>query len=192
MKIYIAADMEGVSGIVHGSATIQPHADYERYRKLMTQEVNAAIEGAFEKGAMEVLVNEGHGSMRNILIEDLHPEARLISGYPKYHLQLTGLDASFDGAFFIGFHARSNTPGVLAHTFFGFSIYEVNCPAYGRGSLRVRRTSSRTWIRKLSFYPWLFVVENPSIAKRRIPRSQRVLAIGPPTDLSANRTWLEY
>ena len=78
----------------------------------MTQEVNAAIDGAYEAGATEILVCEGHGSMRNILIEELHPDTRLISGYPKYHLQLTGLDASFDGAFFIGFHARSNTPGV--------------------------------------------------------------------------------
>ena len=126
MKIYISADIEGVGGIVHGSSASQPNPDYMRYRKLMTQEVNAAIEGAFEAGAKEVVVNDGHGSMRNIIIEDLHPDARLISGYPKPHLQISGLDESFDGALFIGFHARNNTKGVLSHTFFGLAIYEVN------------------------------------------------------------------
>jgi len=126
MKIYISSDMEGLSGVVLGSSCNHPNADYERYRKFMTQETNAAIEGAFEAGAKEVLVNDGHGSMRNILIEDLNPDARLITGYPKPYLQLKGLDESFEGIIFIGYHARVNTRGVLAHTYTGFAIDELN------------------------------------------------------------------
>lgn len=123
MKIYISTDMEGMAGIVYGKSTMPPHPDYERYRKLMTAEVNAAIEGAFEAGAETVVVNDGHGSMRNITIEDLHPDVQLISGYPKPLLQMTGIDESFDGAMFIGFHAKSRSHGVLAHTFCGFFEY---------------------------------------------------------------------
>ncbi len=128
MKLYIATDMEGISGTVHGTSTMPPSPDYDRYRKLMTQEVNAAIEGALEAGVTEILVNDGHGTMRNILAEELHPEARLISGYPKPMLQLTELDTSFSAAVFIGFHARSNTNGVMSHTFFGsgFNYLKLN------------------------------------------------------------------
>ena len=128
MKIYIATDMEGITGTVHGSSTMPPSPDYDRYRKLMTNEVNAAIEGALEAGATEILVNDGHGTMRNILAEELHPEARLISGYPKPMLQLTELNASFTAAIFVGFHARSNTNGVMSHTFYGsgFNYLKLN------------------------------------------------------------------
>ncbi len=118
MKIFVSADMEGVAGVVHGGSTMQPHPDYHRYQKFMTNEVNAAIEGAFESRAQEVLINDGHGSMRNILIEDLHINARLITGYPKPLLQMTGIDESFDAAIFIGYHAKNNTQGVLSHTYF--------------------------------------------------------------------------
>src|SRR5262249_28587632 len=71
LKVYISVDMEGVSGVVTGDQTSAGGADYNRFRRLMTEETNAAIKGAFDAGATEVVVNDSHGSMRNLLIEDL-------------------------------------------------------------------------------------------------------------------------
>jgi D-amino peptidase len=73
--------MEGISGIVHGDQTTPGTAEYASGRKWMAQDVNAAVEGALEAGATEVVVNDSHGSMRNIDPDDLHPKAILISGY---------------------------------------------------------------------------------------------------------------
>lgn len=125
MKIFISADIEGVSGVVHREHLIKANNEYERARKLMTEEVNAAIQGALEAGAEEILVNDSHGSMRNILIEELNPKARLITGYPKSLLMMEGIDNSFDGAIFIGYHSRANATGVLAHTMSGFAIASI-------------------------------------------------------------------
>jgi D-amino peptidase len=80
MKILIAADMEGVTGVVHGDHANPDHAEYPRFRRLMTADVNAAIRGAFEGGAKEVIVTDGHDAGRNVLIEELDPRARLNAG----------------------------------------------------------------------------------------------------------------
>lgn len=119
MKIYISADMEGISGITHKKFLSPGAEEYERGRKLMAGDVNAAIEGALLAGAEEIVVNDAHGTMRNLCIEDIHPAARLISGYPKPQMMMCGLDASFDGAMFIGYHSRSGSGGVLSHTISG-------------------------------------------------------------------------
>ena len=125
MKVYISCDMEGISGVVAGKQTDNGE-EYKRAQKLMTGEVNAAIEGALAGEASEVLVNDSHGSMRNILIEELNPSAQLISGSPKPLSMMQGIDDSFDAAFFIGYHAQAGTAhSVLDHTYSGI-VYQVS------------------------------------------------------------------
>jgi D-amino peptidase len=122
MRVYISADMEGVSGVVHFAQTgIKEEAEeYSRARKWMTGEVNAAIEGALAAGATEVVVNDAHGSMRNILLEELNPVAQLVTGSPKPLSMMQGIDEGFDAAFFIGYHAQAGSAcGTLNHTWTG-------------------------------------------------------------------------
>jgi D-amino peptidase len=117
VKILIAADMEGVSGVVHWDHTDSKHEEYKRFRRLMTGDVNAAIEGACEAGATKVLVADGHGSGRNILVEELDPRARLHSGSPSPLAMIQGLDESVDAAMFVGYHARVGSKNaILDHT----------------------------------------------------------------------------
>ena len=126
MKVYISCDMEGVSGVVAGPQTRMGEKEYERARKLMTAEVNAAIKGAIAGGATEIVVNDSHGSMRNILIEELNPAAQLITGSPKPLSMMQGIDETFDAAFFVGYHAQAGTAySVLDHTYSGI-VYQVS------------------------------------------------------------------
>ncbi|MGC8779294.1 MAG: M55 family metallopeptidase [Anaerolineae bacterium] len=117
MKILIAADMEGITGVVHADQTDSTHAEYQRFRRLMTADVNAAIRGAFAGGADEVVVSDGHGSGRNILIEELDGRARLNSGSPSPFSMVQGIDGGVHGVLFVGYHARMGTPNaILDHT----------------------------------------------------------------------------
>ena len=77
MKILIAADMEGISGVTTWDQVTAGHFEYPRFRRLMTEDVNAAVRGAFDAGAKEVLVTDGHASGSNILVEELDPRASL-------------------------------------------------------------------------------------------------------------------
>ena len=81
-------------------------AEYNRFRRLMTAEANAAIEGALAAGASAVLVNDSHWDMRNLLAEELHPAAELLCGGPKLRSMVEGVDCGFDAALFVGYHAR--------------------------------------------------------------------------------------
>jgi len=124
LKVYISVDMEGGTGIA--SAKHMADAGYVRMCKLLTQEVNAGIEGAFDAGAAEVLVNDAHGSMTNILIEDLDERAELISGSNKWLCQMEGIDETYDAAFFLGYHAHEgNEDAVLNHTIMGSAVTEI-------------------------------------------------------------------
>ncbi len=117
MKILIAVDMEGITGVVHSDQTNPSHAEYGRFRRLMTADVNAAIRGAFDGGADEVIVSDGHWDNRNILIEELDPRARLNSGSPRPFSMVEGVQHGVDGVFFVGYHARVGTQdAVLDHT----------------------------------------------------------------------------
>ncbi|HLG16036.1 MAG TPA: M55 family metallopeptidase [Blastocatellia bacterium] len=117
LKVFISVDMEGVSGVVSSDQTGAGGADYNRFRRLMTEETNAAIDGALAAGATEIVVNDSHGSMRNIEIEQLHPPAELISSNVKPMGMMQGIDSTFDAVIFIGYHAKAGSPvGVLAHT----------------------------------------------------------------------------
>ena len=117
MRILVAVDMEGITGLVHGDQTTPGHPEYERFRRLMTGDVNAAVRGAFDGGADEVLVSDGHWDNRNILIEELDPRARLNSGGPRPFSMVEGIDLGIAGVIFVGYHARVGTPNaILDHT----------------------------------------------------------------------------
>ncbi len=117
MKILIAADMEGVTGVVHGDQTNPSHAEYGRFRRLMTADVNAALRGAFDGGADAVIVSDGHWNNANILIEELDPRGRLNSGAPRPFAMVEGVQHGVDGVLFVGYHARVGTQdAILDHT----------------------------------------------------------------------------
>lgn len=117
MKILIAADMEGITGVVHSDQTNPSHAEYDRFRRLMTGDVNAAIRGAYAGGAGEVVVSDGHWDNRNILIELLDSRARLNSGSPRPLSMVQGVESGVDAVFFVGYHARVGaTDAILDHT----------------------------------------------------------------------------
>ncbi|WP_257148394.1 M55 family metallopeptidase [Bacillus sp. AFS073361] len=126
MKIFISADMEGISGVATNQQ-LKTNSEYQRFRKLMTADVNAAIEGAFNGGATEVVVADGHGNMSNILIEELDSRARLVSGNNRVMCQLEGLDDTFDGIMFVGHHGREGGSDVtlISHTLAGICVNEM-------------------------------------------------------------------
>ena len=127
MKLYISADMEGVAGITAEEQTNpvgQP--EYAYSCKLMTGEVRAACEGAKSAGAEAILVNDSHWNMRNIIHEELPSDVILIRGAMKPLSMNQGLDASFDAAAFVGYHAPGGTQNaVLDHTYTDATLYEV-------------------------------------------------------------------
>jgi len=126
MNLLISADMEGISGVVSPDHTTSKHKEYQRFRKLMTADVNAAIEGALVAGAEQIVVNDSHASMTNILIEELNPAVELISGAPKPFSMMQGIGPDVDVVFFVGYHACAGTAAaVLAHTWSGavFSVH---------------------------------------------------------------------
>jgi D-amino peptidase len=125
IRVFISVDMEGIGGIAHGEMTSAEGREYERGRALMVAEVNAAIEGAREAGATDFLVNDSHGSMRNVKVEDLLAPARLISNNSKALGMMEGISADFDAVFFIGYHSMEGEPGVMAHTGSGGVVREI-------------------------------------------------------------------
>jgi D-amino peptidase len=117
MKILIATDMEGITGVVNWDQVTPGHFEYPRFRKLMTQDVNAAIKGAFEGGATEVVVADGHWYGTNILIEELDPRARLNSSTSAPFAMLQGIGEEVNGVIYVGYHARQGSQNaVLDHT----------------------------------------------------------------------------
>lgn len=126
MKIFISVDMEGTWGLVSSSHVSSDSSEYNRTRRMMTREANWAIEEAFNNGATEVVVNDSHGNMDNIIIEELDPRAQLISGAPKPLSMMEGIDETFDGVIYVGYHTRVGTiNGVFNHTYSSKSIANV-------------------------------------------------------------------
>lgn len=122
MRVYISVDMEGVAGVVHEDQTnpTDPRCapEYARFRRLMTAEANAAIQGAADAGATRILVNDSHWTMRNLVAEELHEAAELLSGGPKPRSMMEGIDGGYDAALCIGYHARAGTrAAILDHTY---------------------------------------------------------------------------
>ena len=132
-SVYIIGDMEGLAGVVRNGTEMRPgyrggnEAEHQRFREELTAEVNAVIAGARAAGATQFIVNEGHGGtlFRNIVVEDLDPDAILIRGYPKPIVMSTGLNPMVDAIMIVGAHSNAGTPGVISHSF-AFDSFTVN------------------------------------------------------------------
>ncbi|MUK89665.1 aminopeptidase [Ornithinibacillus sp. L9] len=116
MKLYLSVDMEGVTGLPDYTYVDFREHNYERARKIMTDEANYVIEAAFKHGCTDILVNDSHSKMNNLLIDQLHPDAQLITGDVKPLSMVQGLDSTYAGAMFIGYHSRAGQPGVMSHS----------------------------------------------------------------------------
>ena len=130
MNVFICSDMEGITGVVHRDQLTPEGHGWQSARKLMTADINAAIQGVLDEcPEARVRVADGHGTMRNILIEELHDAAELVTGGANYRnrpfCQLQGLDGSFDLGFLVGFHSRSGSGGLLQHTLVGTNIRNI-------------------------------------------------------------------
>ena len=136
-KVFISADMEGISGISASDQLSAAGAEYGRSRKMMADDVNAAIRGARAGGASTIVVNDSHGTMRNLRLEDLDQDVRLISHSFKRSGMMEGLDDTFDAVIFVGYHAKAGHPGGLfAHTGSGVvRDVRVNGTSMGEGGL---------------------------------------------------------
>jgi D-amino peptidase len=131
MEVYISIDMEGVAGVVHVDQTRRTGHDYERARRWMTAEANAAIAGAIEAGAGVVLINDSHGDMRNLVLDELDPRAEIISGSLKPLSMVEGVTPGHGAALFIGYHAgAASQAGILDHTYYGKVV--ARCRVGGR------------------------------------------------------------
>ena len=118
LKIYISVDMEGVAGVVTADQLGPTGFEYERFRQFMTNETLAAVRAAKESGATEIVVSDSHGNGENLLIEEFPEDVHIIRSWPRHGSMMAGVDASFDAALFIGYHASTTNPrGVRAHTF---------------------------------------------------------------------------
>ena len=137
MKILISTDIEGVAGVLNPEQTRMGNGEYERARRLMTQEANAAIAGAFDAGAETVFVNDSHGDFRNLLPDLLDPRAHTIQGKPRRLGMMAGIDLGVDAVALVGYHAKAKTHGVLAHTInsFAFARIRINDVEYGEAGL---------------------------------------------------------
>jgi D-amino peptidase len=146
MKVLISADMEGVCGVTSWVQVMPPEYDggpsstveYERARARLTREVNAAVEGALAAGADEVIVNEAHNGMRNLVPEDLHESVRFITGSDKALGMMQGIDEPGVGAvFYVGYHAKAGTPHApLAHTWTGY-VHDVRLDGRSTGEFGI-------------------------------------------------------
>jgi D-amino peptidase len=126
MKLLIADDMEGISGVVDFSHVSSDHPEYQRFRRIMTGDVNAAIRGAFAGGATEVIISDGHGGAKNVLIEELDERAKLNTGSGSPFAMMQGVDQDVDAVIFVGYHAMAGTAkAILAHTWSSVKVSNV-------------------------------------------------------------------
>jgi D-amino peptidase len=118
LKVYISVDMEGVAGTVTADQLLPSGFEYERFRHFMTDEALAAVRAATHAGATEIVVSDSHGNGENLLIELFPVDVKIVRSWPRHGSMMAGLDASFDAALFVGYHASTTNPhGVRAHTF---------------------------------------------------------------------------
>jgi D-amino peptidase len=129
MKVFISADIEGITGVTHWDETDLGKAVSASACEQMTAEVAAACEGALEAGASEILIKDAHGSARNIIPSKLPHEARLIRAWaPHPFMMMQELDETFQAAALIGYHSRAGAnTNPLAHTMTGaFARVSIN------------------------------------------------------------------
>ncbi len=138
MRVYVSVDMEGVAGVVHPQQVKRGGEDFDLARRWMTHEVNAAIDGAMSSGASSVVVNEAHGDMRTLLLDEIDDRATVIAGSLKPGSMVAGIDGDFGVAFFLGYHAGAGTrAGILDHTYYGrvVSAVRVNGVRFDEGAI---------------------------------------------------------
>jgi D-amino peptidase len=117
MKILIAADMEGITGVTNWDQVDPSHPEYPRFRRLMTGDVNAAVRGVRAAGVEEILITDGHERGTNLLLEELDPVTHLICGDYSPLAMVQGVDRGVDGVIFVGYHARAGSQNaILDHT----------------------------------------------------------------------------
>ena len=117
LKVLMSVDMEGVTGVVTAEQLGPTGFEYPRFREFMTNEALAAVEGAKDAGATEVVVVDAHGNGQNLLIERFPADVRIVRSWPRPLMMMQGIDSSFAAAVFIGYHASTTNPqGVRAHT----------------------------------------------------------------------------
>jgi len=146
MKVFISVDMEGVTGLTDPEDVLPDGADYARGRVFMTGDANAAVLGAFDAGATEVLVNDSHWIMRNLLLEQLDPRARVIKGFHKPMCMVQGLGEGFDAAVFVGYHSCAGTEGgVLNHTLLGKEVQNLFLNGEPIGETRLNSLLAGHW-----------------------------------------------
>ena len=150
-RVLISADMEGITGVCHRDHLMAGGNDYERARRWLTADVNAAVEGALDGGATEVVVADGHATMRNVLLDELHPEAQLLCGPAQTGnrtlVQLADFGRGrFDRAMLIGYHTRAGTPGgLLSHTWVGALVHEIRLQGTPAGEARLNAAILGEW-----------------------------------------------
>ena len=126
MRVFISTDIEGTAGIVDWGQVLGPSGEYEMGRRLLLDEVNAAIDGAADGGATEFLVNDSHWTMQNMHPGELHGGASYLSGKHKPLYMMEGLDGGFDAAFMVSYHGSiGHELAILAHTYNPSAIWEV-------------------------------------------------------------------
>ena len=125
-RVFISIDMEGISSIVSWAEVDRNNSEYAHARKIMASDLNAAIEGALEAGAKEIVVSDAHGGMRNLRPEEVHEAALLIRGSPKPNSMMEGIKEGYDVAMYVGYHSMKGTEnGICAHTISGGSVQAV-------------------------------------------------------------------
>jgi D-amino peptidase len=138
MKVFISIDMEGVACVTNWDHVKPVGVDYEIARKWMTAEANAAIDGALEMGATEVVVADAHYKMCNILPSELHKDALLVRGSPRTLTMMEGLNETFDAVFLVGYHSMAGTDrGILAHTYVSKLVHAVRLNGITVGELGI-------------------------------------------------------
>ena len=133
MKILISCDMEGISGVVDESQTDYRSQSYAATQSRLMNEINAVIEGFFDGGATEVIVNDSHGTMTNLIPEKLDQRVMFISGFPKKLGMVQGVEFGVKGIALIGYHSMANTfQSPIPHTYAGrISELKINDRKYG-------------------------------------------------------------
>jgi D-amino peptidase len=126
LKVHISVDMEGIAGVVTGDQLSPAGFEYGRFREFMTREAMAAVTAAKEAGATEIVVADAHGNGENLLIEQFPADVKIVRSWPRPLSMMGGVDASFDAAIFIGYHASTTSlTGVRAHTFSSATLTRV-------------------------------------------------------------------
>src|SRR5919202_1935998 len=144
MRVFVTVDIEGIAGVVNGEEGARGNPEYERARRLMTQEANAVVAGIYDADpGAEVTVADVHGPYRNMIPEDLDERATFSRGKPKTFGMVDGIDRCYDVSIFVGVHGRAGSgPAVLSHTFTG-AILDVLVNGKAYGELRLREAAAR-------------------------------------------------